>query len=543
MDSLVFWHIKFLNLRSITMNGSFNMQILVDKLAKLNNSQHSIETLSYWCIFHRNKAKQVVETWDQQFHCSPRDKRVSFLYLANDILQNSRRTGSEFINEFLKVLPDALTDVLDNGGDFGRKAALRLVDIWEERKVFGSRGQFLKEEILGRKLDNGNKYGNSSNCKLKQCSGELLQKIILSYDHVHDEEALFRKCEGSISIVDKLEKEFCSDDKLGSKNESEVTRELQKQHGILGECIEQLKAAELSRATLVTYLREALHEQETKIEQVRHELQAAKSQYELASSLSAQLHDAQPPAEQRQMESSLAFSDTSSGFIPEATTSSADTAQITPPMGTQEEPLITDSNSSHTEAEQRKIAAAAMAAKLTSSASSAQMLSFVLSSLASESMIGQRDRDDYAPDSKRLKTPNSAPSHVPSPPDSLLQLPMPSFPHPESLQPASAVTHSSLSLEPSPLLPQPSTSLPPTQPPPPPTAIATTQFMQAAAGPMSRVPYNYGSASPPLPSYPMFGMHSNPSPRTAYYSFQGLEAGNRLVQPPFPMVPPPLARQ
>lgn len=243
------------------------------------------------------------------------------------------------------------------------------------------------------------------------------------------------------------------------------------------------------------------------------------------------------------MESSLAFSDTSSGFIPEATTSSADTAQITPPMGTQEEPLITDSNSSHTEAEQRKIAAAAMAAKLTSSASSAQMLSFVLSSLASESMIGQLDREDYAPDSKRLKTPNSAPSHVPSPPDSLLQLPMPSFPHPESLQPASAVTHSSPSLEPSPLLPQPSTSLPPSQPPPPPTAIATTQFMQAAAGPMSRVPYNYGSAPPPLPSYPMFGMHSNPSPRTAYYSFQGLEAGNRLVQPPFPMVPPPLARQ
>ncbi|URE44784.1 Regulation of nuclear pre-mRNA domain containing, partial [Musa troglodytarum] len=86
------------------------------------------QALSYWCIFHRNKAKQVVETWDQQFHCSPRDKRVSFLYLANDILQNSRRTGLEFINEFWKVLPDALTDVFDNGGDFGRKTALRLVN-------------------------------------------------------------------------------------------------------------------------------------------------------------------------------------------------------------------------------------------------------------------------------------------------------------------------------------------------------------------------------------------------------------------------------
>ncbi|RZR96281.1 hypothetical protein BHM03_00025270 [Ensete ventricosum] len=273
--------------------------------------------------------------------------------------------------------------------------------------------------------------------------------------------------------------------------------------------------------------------------------QAAESQYELASSLSAQCHDAQPPAELRQTESSLAFSDTTRGFIPEATISSADTAQITPTMGTQEEPLITDSNSSHTEAEQRKIAAAAMAAKLTSSASSAQMLSFVLSSLASEGIIGQLDREDCAPGSKRLKTQHSVPSHVPSPPDSLLQLPMPSFPHPESLQPASAVTHSSPSLEPSPLLPHPSTSSPPTQQPqrPPPTATATTQFMQTAAGPMSCIPYSYGSAPPPLPSNPMFGMHSNPSPLSAYYSFQGLEAGSRLVQPPFPVVPPPLARQ
>lgn len=52
---------------------------------------------------------------------------MSFLYLANDILQNSRRKGSEFVGEFWKVLPDALSDVLENGDEFGRNAALRLV--------------------------------------------------------------------------------------------------------------------------------------------------------------------------------------------------------------------------------------------------------------------------------------------------------------------------------------------------------------------------------------------------------------------------------
>lgn len=74
-----------------------------------------------------NKARQVVETWDRQFHCSPRDQRLAFLYLANDILQNSRRKGSEFVGEFWKVLPDALRDVIENGDEFGRNAALRLV--------------------------------------------------------------------------------------------------------------------------------------------------------------------------------------------------------------------------------------------------------------------------------------------------------------------------------------------------------------------------------------------------------------------------------
>ena len=74
-----------------------------------------------------NKAKQVVETWARQFHSSPRDRRLAFLYLANDILQNSRRKGSEFVGEFWKVLPDALRDMIENGDEFGRNNAQRLV--------------------------------------------------------------------------------------------------------------------------------------------------------------------------------------------------------------------------------------------------------------------------------------------------------------------------------------------------------------------------------------------------------------------------------
>ncbi|KAE8706300.1 ENTH/VHS family protein isoform 3 [Hibiscus syriacus] len=163
------------------MDSSFNPQILVEKLAKLNNSQASIEILSHWCIFHMNKAKQVVETWDRQFHCSLREQRLAFLYLANDILQNSRRKGSEFVGEFWKVLPDALRDVIKSGDEFERNAALRLISIWEERKVFGSRGQILKEELFGRQSESNNRNDWHISLKLQKqlaetacckCSGQ-----------------------------------------------------------------------------------------------------------------------------------------------------------------------------------------------------------------------------------------------------------------------------------------------------------------------------------------------------------------------------------
>ena len=52
---------------------------------------------------------------------------MSFLYLSNDILQNSKRKGGEFVNEFWKVLPGSLKDVHDNGGEHGKKVVARLV--------------------------------------------------------------------------------------------------------------------------------------------------------------------------------------------------------------------------------------------------------------------------------------------------------------------------------------------------------------------------------------------------------------------------------
>ncbi|XP_026378830.1 uncharacterized protein LOC113273302 [Papaver somniferum] len=103
-------------------------------------------------MFHRRKAKELVETWARQFHCSPREQRLAFLYLANDILQNSRSKGPEFIVEFWKVLPKAVRNIVENGAESDKNAAHRLIEIWEERKVFDIPGK-LKDELTRRSME------------------------------------------------------------------------------------------------------------------------------------------------------------------------------------------------------------------------------------------------------------------------------------------------------------------------------------------------------------------------------------------------------
>jgi len=94
--------------------------------------------LSQWCIVHRSEAELVVTTWEKQFHSTQIGQKVPLLYLANDILQNSKRQGNEFVQEFWKVLPGALKDIVSLGDDYGKGVVSRLVIITAEFAFFGA---------------------------------------------------------------------------------------------------------------------------------------------------------------------------------------------------------------------------------------------------------------------------------------------------------------------------------------------------------------------------------------------------------------------
>ncbi|XP_073044236.1 uncharacterized protein [Primulina eburnea] len=507
----------------------FDEKSLSEKLSKLNSSQQSIESLSRWCISHRKKAKQVVETWDRLFQSAQQDQRVSFLYLANDILQNSRRKGSEFVNEFWKILPSALRVVFDSGDENCRKAATRLVDIWEERKVFGSRGQNLKNELLGKNPPpNTGKdpsiitSGKNSNpikvvkrdahsLRIKLAVGGMPEKILTSFHLVHDEvaneEAALNKSQSAISGVQEIEIDVANASSQGDVHGSVVMDNIEKQENMLHQCVSQLEKCETIRVALVSLLRGALQDQESKLELIQSELQAARGQIEKAANIKLQLTS--PPS---------APTVNQPIFSPSLTKNNL---PAPPPSN----PLTSFVNSIDKE-ESQKLTAAAVAAKLTASSSSALMFTSVLSSFVAEeaasksSGLKRPKLDIPFPFSGVTNLEGNNSAYFPSTHQASTNIP--------SVQSLGVQSVSQLNPLQAPFLP------PPPAPPPlaPPANVSGNPLMQST---MMGLPYNYGASNilpAPLSSNSATAYtRPGPPPQQAHPQLQNQQAPSQQ-QPP-----------
>jgi regulator of Ty1 transposition protein 103 len=149
--------------------SKINFEIeVVKKLETLNETQLSIETVSRWLIFHKRNAKLAVKAWKSQFappppapstedkeedgnrevnedeeeggeRLEPR-KRLYLLYLANDVLQNGRKKGGEYVEAFREVMKVSFPQFVNDPAipsDL-KVRAMRVLKIWEDRGVFDS---------------------------------------------------------------------------------------------------------------------------------------------------------------------------------------------------------------------------------------------------------------------------------------------------------------------------------------------------------------------------------------------------------------------
>ncbi|CAI8595129.1 unnamed protein product [Vicia faba] len=500
-------------------NNAFDRKILTEKLRKLNNSQQSIESVSRLCVSHRERAKDIVETWNKLFSSSQKDQRVPFLNLANDILQTSKRKGNEFVNEFWKVLPSALKRVYASD-ESGKNSVIRLIDIWEERKVFGSLSQGLKGEIMSKSslpssVSNGKNSNSNSNpikiakrdaqsLRLKLAIGSLPEKIITALHSVNDdhpnEEAALNKCNGAVCQVGKLVEDVENTLSQGNQLGPTLVLDLQQQEKELKQYMVQLENAEAARATLLSQLKEALQEQESSQERVHSQLLAAQNQIERVASIRKR-------------------------FIqtPEATWVPEQNIPPVQPNSIPLQPSLTQPTMSfaplQTIEEDTKAAAAAVAARLAASTSSALMLTSVLSSLVAEeaaSMNGSLNSAGYPSPppgfypEKRPKLERHTPVSDINSSDTrnssfFATLQQPSSANVSSTPPTMQSISQTNQLQ---------SAFASTLPPPPHSQMnpPTNQYVQSTGMMVGGMPYGYGSNNlqppppPPLPPHVAMGL-------------------------------------
>ncbi|XP_061753112.1 regulation of nuclear pre-mRNA domain-containing protein 1A-like isoform X2 [Nerophis ophidion] len=116
--------------------SSFSEAALEKKLSELSNSQQSVQTLSLWLIHHRKHAKTIVDVWFNELVKAEVPRKLTFVYLANDVIQNSKKKGPEFTQDFAPVIVGAFKHVHRDGEDGCKKQLGRVLSIWQERAVY-----------------------------------------------------------------------------------------------------------------------------------------------------------------------------------------------------------------------------------------------------------------------------------------------------------------------------------------------------------------------------------------------------------------------
>ncbi|KAK7865117.1 hypothetical protein R5R35_014647 [Gryllus longicercus] len=113
--------------------ATFNEAQFEKKLHTLKDSQDSIQTLSNWCLQHRTFHKKIVSTWLRVLKKVKTEHRLTLFYLANDVIQYSKRKNYEFVESWGTALQRATTMVRE---EKVKHRVLRIFKIWDERGIY-----------------------------------------------------------------------------------------------------------------------------------------------------------------------------------------------------------------------------------------------------------------------------------------------------------------------------------------------------------------------------------------------------------------------
>ncbi|XP_063367063.1 regulation of nuclear pre-mRNA domain-containing protein 2 [Cydia amplana] len=111
----------------------FNTLTFEKKLLQLKDTQESIQGLSSWCLKQRAHHKKIVASWLNVLKRVKVEQRLTLFYLANDVIQYSKRKNYEFVESWGLNLQKATPLVRE---EKVRQKILRIFKIWEQRSVY-----------------------------------------------------------------------------------------------------------------------------------------------------------------------------------------------------------------------------------------------------------------------------------------------------------------------------------------------------------------------------------------------------------------------
>lgn len=118
------------------MSSSLSENNLEKKFQAVTNTQDSIQTLSLWLLHHKAHHHKIVASWMKVLQKAKINHRLTLFYLANDVVQNSKRKGFLlFVNSYAEVLKEATLLVRD---EQIRSYIQRVFTIWDERSIYSS---------------------------------------------------------------------------------------------------------------------------------------------------------------------------------------------------------------------------------------------------------------------------------------------------------------------------------------------------------------------------------------------------------------------
>ena len=154
----------------------FSEAILEKKLTELRDSQKEIQSLSQYCVHNRLHCKIIVKAWYKNLKVTAVARKLTAMYLANDVVQNSKKKGPEFAKEFGHVIKKAFEHLSSlKLEDKTILSLARLIAIWVERQIFDRKTLHEVTKIWDHKKKTGKALVMSEHISPKRRSREATE--------------------------------------------------------------------------------------------------------------------------------------------------------------------------------------------------------------------------------------------------------------------------------------------------------------------------------------------------------------------------------